>query len=117
MNIRLRSFDLVIRKHVLGYANVEIEDLGMVIHGVCLRTRDGAAYALPPGSLKLDADGQPRRHPDTGAPVYYPTVSFLDKEDFNAFSSAVVEAVMEASPEARKAATWRGGRFSDQEAP
>jgi hypothetical protein len=83
---------------LLGFATVRINELRLVIHDMAVHQKNGIFWAQPPskpwfkdGALITDEDGKPK---------FSPIVEFDGREVHNAFSRAVVNAVLAYAPNA-----------------
>jgi hypothetical protein len=86
------------RNSLLGFARVRVAELRLTIHDVAVHQKGAALWAQPParpwlkdGALVTD---------DSGKAQYSPILEFGSREVREAFSRAVVLAVMEFAPDA-----------------
>ena len=83
---------------LLGFAKVELPS-GMVLIDVTILSGERGAWASPPSKPMIDRDGVAMKDAN-GKVKYSPLVEFASKEVRERFSSAVVEALRAAHPEA-----------------
>ena len=93
----LRDWRPYVRGGLRGYARVEL-DIGLVIPGIKVMVGTNGAFALMPeqpvlndGKLKKDVNGNP---------VYFPTVSWKDRQTADKFGAAVLKLVLAKYPDA-----------------
>jgi hypothetical protein len=81
-----------------GFADVHLPS-GMILHRCSVFSKDAKAWASPPSKQVVGRDGTVQRAAD-GKARYEPTVSFVDRATQERWSSAVIEALRIAHPEA-----------------
>ena len=72
---------------------------GMTLHRCGIFAKDGRAWASPPSKQVIGRDGAVQRDAN-GKTRYEPTVSFADRPTQERWSTAVIEALRLAHPEA-----------------
>ena len=88
----------LVKNTLRGFAQIEIWELRLKIHDVAVHTKDGRRWAQLPAKPQI-RDGTLVTG-DDGRPVYHPTMSFESRAVADAFSAAVVKAVLEHAPRA-----------------
>jgi hypothetical protein len=86
------------RNTLRGFAQIEIKELRLKIHDVAVHEKDGRRWAQLPAKPQI-RDGTLVTG-DDGRVQYYPVMSFDTREVADAFSRAVIAAVLEHSPRA-----------------
>jgi hypothetical protein len=81
------------------FATVAIDDLKLVIRDVAIHQKDGARWASLPARPQV-RDGELVKDPDTGKIAYVAVLEFTDLAVRDAFSMAVIRAVLEREPTA-----------------
>jgi hypothetical protein len=84
----------------VGYGDALLPEVGVRIHGVCIKRNNAGVFALLPHVPKLKGQRVLRRAGGQG--IYEPAVSFISASDLEAFSEAFVAAVLAAHPEVAK---------------
>ncbi len=93
--LRCVSFKPIHRGSLRGFASITLDDLMMTIHGIGIHVHDnGSSWASPPaqplvegGALLKSGDGKLTYSP--------PLIEFRDRGVRNAWSQAVIRAVLE----------------------
>jgi hypothetical protein len=99
MKITCRSFRAFRRNSLLGFAEVTIEELGLVIKDVALHTKNGSRWAQPPAKPQM-RDGAIVKDEATGKIAYTPIVELTSRQARDRFSEAVIAAVLAKDPRA-----------------
>ncbi len=81
-----------------GFCDVTMPS-GMTLHRCGIFAKDGRTCAAPPSKQVIGRDGTVQRDA-SGKTRYEPTVSFADRPTQERWSSAVIEALRMAHPEA-----------------
>jgi hypothetical protein len=81
-----------------GFADVHLPS-GMVLHRCGIFAKNDKAWASPPSKQVVARDGSVQKTAD-GKTRYEATVSFIDRATQERWSSAVIEALRLAHPEA-----------------
>ena len=81
-----------------GFCTVSMPS-GMTVHEVSIMQSHGRAWASPPSKPMLDRDGRAMVD-DAGGRRYAPIFTFASAEIRNKWSSAVIDALLAAFPEA-----------------
>jgi len=93
LTVRVLDFRPLERNTLLGFANVAISEIHLVIRDVAIHHKGERRWAQLPARAQLDRDHQPIRDEATGKIKYVPTLEFANKRIADAFSSRVVEAL------------------------
>jgi hypothetical protein len=82
-------------RHTLqGFCTLELEPSGLALHGCTVhRMPDGREWIGLPAKPQLDRDGQHRKVPATGKPLYVPVVEIEAKEARERFQTAALAAM------------------------
>jgi hypothetical protein len=88
----------LVRNTLRGFAQIEIKELRLKIHDIAIHEKDGRRWAQLPAKPQI-RDGTLVTD-DSGKTQYYPVMSFDSREVANAFSAAVVAAVLKHAPHA-----------------
>jgi hypothetical protein len=96
--ITCRDFRQLRRNTLLGFAEIAIEELGLVIKDVALHSKNGSRWAAPPAKPQIK-DGTVVID-DRGKPAYTPIIDFTSREARDRFSAAVIAAVLARSRDA-----------------
>ena len=98
LTITCSEFRPLHRNTLRGFAEIEIAELQLTIKDVAIHVRDGARWAQLPakpqvrdGALVRDADGKI---------AYAHIMDFASRAVRDAFSAAVIRAVLEHAPDA-----------------
>ena len=98
MTITVEEFKSLSKNRLRGFARVRMPS-GVIFHDVSIHNSNGSWWASPASKPQLNRDGACMRGKD-GKIVYTPIVSFASRELRDKFSSAVIEAMRLAHPEA-----------------
>ena len=98
MTIQIESFSPHCKNTLRGFAAIKIAELHLIINEVGIHTKNGKTWAQPPmrpwvkdGSVVSGDDGKPK---------YFPVLEFDSVPVRDAFSVAVVRALLEFDPHA-----------------
>lgn len=91
------EFKPVVRNSLRGFAKVRIAEMRMTIHDVAIHAKDGGRWAQPPSKPMVGRDGVALKD-DHGKTKYSTVIEFESKAVRDAFSHAVVAAVLERYP-------------------
>jgi len=120
MTIKCTSFRPFKRNTLFGFAEIVISELGLKLKDVALHEKANSRWAALPAKPQIK-DGSLVKNAD-GKLEYFSIADFTSREIRDAFSAAVVRAVLEHSPtafddEQPKQAPASGGRFHDDPIP
>jgi hypothetical protein len=112
-----------VRKNTLqGFATIRIDELHMSVRDVAVHEKDGARWAAPPARPQLSKEGAAIRD-EAGKVQYSPVLEFDGRQVRDAFSEAVIRAVLrhdphafDASPQERRPAA-AAAPLADSEIP
>ena len=96
--ISISNWKSVNRGALRGFVTATLPS-GMVLHEVSIMQSNGRAWASPPSKPMLDRDGRAMVD-DAGGRRYAPIFTFASAEIRNKWSSAVIDALLAAFPEA-----------------
>ena len=96
--IRVLDWRPLAKGALLGFAKVEFPS-GMIISDVCVLSGEKGTWASPPSKPMIDRDGHVLRD-DKQKIRYSPIIEFSSKDIRNKWSSAVIDALRAAHPEA-----------------
>jgi len=99
-SISCLAFRAVRRNTLVGFANIRINELHLEIHDVAIHVKNASRWAQPPAKPMIDKDGVAIRDRETGKIAYFTIFEFSDRATRDAFSRAVIDAVMRAFPNA-----------------
>jgi hypothetical protein len=88
-----------LRQNTLRGSTIKVEPPGLVIHDCPVHRNGESCYALLPGKLQVDKDGQCLVD-DRGKRKYSPVVEIPDRAVRERISAAVVALVRRQDPEA-----------------
>ena len=88
----------LVRNTLRGFAQIEIKELRLRVYDIAIHEKDGRRWAQLPAKPQI-RDGTLVTG-DDGRVQYYPVMSFDTREVADAFSRAVIAAVLEHSPRA-----------------
>jgi hypothetical protein len=98
LTIRCREFKPLVRNTLIGFADVHISEMRLVVRDVAVHTKNGKRWAQLPAKPQI-RDGTLVKNED-GKIQYVPIMHFDTREVADAFSAAVINAVLELVPEA-----------------
>jgi hypothetical protein len=96
--VAIKDFKSIRAGALLGFADVH-HPSGMILHRCSIFAKDDKAWASPPSKQVIGRDGTVQKTAD-GKVRYEPTVSFVDRATQERWSTAVIEALQLAHPEA-----------------
>jgi hypothetical protein len=97
MTITIEDFKPLQKNSLIGFARIRLAS-GIIFHDVSCHCVAGKYWANPPAKPAKTRDGTHLKK--DGKPVWTHIVSFANKELRDKFSSAVIEALRLAHPEA-----------------
>jgi hypothetical protein len=100
LTIVCEGFRPLVRNTLRGFAEITIAELRLTIRDVAVHQKGEARWAAPPARPQLDKNGVAIRDRETGKIAYSNIFEFTDRATRDAFSRAVVHAVLERQPEA-----------------
>lgn len=96
--VKIEEFKPLLRNTLRGFVRVQLAS-GMVLHDVAIHQSNGSAWASPASKPRIGRDGAVIRD-SAGKTQYDAVVTFASRELRDRFSSAVIEALRSAHPEA-----------------
>jgi len=98
--IEVVGFTPFARNTLRGFATIRLPELKLTIHDLTVHQHDsGSRWASMPGKALIDKNGIAKRKPD-GRVEYVPVLELDGREVRDAFSAAVVRALLEFNPHA-----------------
>lgn len=82
-----------------GFADVLLEATHLRIHDVAVHSKNGRRWAQLPGRPMIDRDGVVMRD-EKNKTRYSPILEFTDREASDKFTRGVIDAVLQAHPDA-----------------
>jgi hypothetical protein len=98
LSVSCRAFRPLHRNTLRGFCKIRIDELRLVIRDVALHEKGGARWAQLPAKPQI-RDGE-LVHDERGKIEYFPLMNFDSRTVSDAFSAAVVRAVLEFAPAA-----------------
>jgi hypothetical protein len=98
LTVRCREFKPLVRHTLRGFATVHIAEMCLAVHDVAVHTKNGKRWAQLPAKPQI-RDGTLVKN-DDGKVQYVPVMHFDTREVADAFSAAVINAVLELAPKA-----------------
>src|SRR5262245_22946381 len=96
LTVRCIDFKPYTRNTLRGFCDVHVAEVQLTIKDVAVHTRDGRSWAQLPAKPQV-RDGVLVKD-DSGKLVYFPMMTFDDREVADALSRAVLNAVLELAP-------------------
>jgi hypothetical protein len=84
---------------LICFCTVIVPEMRLRVIDVTVFQSHGKRWCGLPGNPQIDKDGQAPRD-DRGKVVYSPVIQFTDRDVGDAFSDRVIEALLEAYPDA-----------------
>lgn len=89
------------RNTLRGFVKLTLEPSGLVLNDCTLHQKGDRQWIGLPGRPQIDRDGTLRRDPNSGKPLYAPSVEIPDKEARERFQRAALAAVHRLVEDAR----------------
>lgn len=99
LTITVSNYTPLVKRSLVGKCDVHIRELRMTARGVLILSTNGRQWASLPSPAMLDNDGHALRD-GNGEVNYAATFTFDSKEVRDAFSAAVINALLEVCPDA-----------------
>ena len=99
LTVSCHDFRPLVRNTLRSFATVAIADLKLIVRDVALHEKGDARWAALPAKPQIK-DGALIKDPNTGKIAYAPVVEFTDWPTCEAFSNAIVAAVLKRAPAA-----------------
>jgi hypothetical protein len=92
MTIIASNWRPVVKNSLRGFCTLTIDPAGIVLHECSLHEKGDKRWVGLPGKPQIDRDGQQRKDPTTGKPLYTPIVE-IGKATRERFQAAALEAI------------------------
>jgi hypothetical protein len=99
LTITCSEFRALRRNTLCGFAVIEIAEMKLTIRDVAVHEKNESRWAQLPAKPQVK-DGALVKDPATGKVAYTPVMDFTSREVRDAFSAAVVRAVLARAPDA-----------------
>jgi hypothetical protein len=99
LTVTCREFRPLRRGTLVGFATIEIPEMQLVIGDVAIDQKALSRWALLPAKPQIK-DGELVKDPVSGKVQYTHLMDFTSRAVCDAFSAAVVRAVLERAPDA-----------------
>lgn len=93
LDVECLAFKPLLRNTLRGFADIRIPALRLVIHDVAVHQKNASRWAQLPAKAQL-RDGALVKDQTTGKIQYWPVLEFDSRDVSDAFSRAVVVAVL-----------------------
>jgi lipopolysaccharide biosynthesis protein len=100
LTITVRDFKPLHRNTLRGFATIHINEMRLEICDVAIHQKNESNWAQLPAKPMIDRDGVVLRDRETGKIAYATVLEFDNRAVRDAFSHAVVDAVLRALPDA-----------------
>jgi hypothetical protein len=97
LTVRCDDFRALSRNTLFGFADITISELKLRIHDVAIHQKNESRWAQLPAKPQVK-DGALIKDAATGKIAYTPMMEFTNKAVRDAFSQAVITAVLDYSP-------------------
>jgi len=98
LTIECEEFKPLVRNTLRGFATITIKDMRLRIKDVAIHVKNGSQWAALPAKLQIK-DGTIVVNA-SGKAQYTNILEFADRSTSDAFSRAVIDAVLKSSPNA-----------------
>jgi len=99
-SITCHDFKPFHRNTLRGFVSIRIAELRLDVKDIAIHSRNESRWAALPAKLMIDKDGAALRDATTGKIQYSNIFEFTDRATRNAFSNAVIDAVLKTFPNA-----------------
>jgi len=100
LTVTCREFKPLRRNTLVGFAQIRIAELRLDIKDIAVHQKGDSRWAQLPAKPMIDRNGAVIRDSTTGKIQYAPILEFTDRATRDAFSHAVVSALLELVPDA-----------------
>lgn len=100
LSITCDEFKPFNRNSLRGFAIIRIDEIRMTIRDVAIHQKGDARWAQLPSKPMIDKNGAALRDNSTGKIQYVPIMEFDGRDVRDAFSQAVVAAILKREPRA-----------------
>jgi hypothetical protein len=98
LTITCQSFHPLRRNTLYGFAEILIRDMHLSVKDVAVHEKNGKRWAQLPSKPLIGKDGVALKDETSGKTRYASLMQFTNREIADAFSNAVVRAVLEHEP-------------------
>jgi hypothetical protein len=98
--VSLLDWKAVRQNTLYGFASVKVARINLRIDDVAIHQKGGSRWAALPSKPMVDRSGAVLRDQTTGKVKYSPILQWCDRRTSDAFSQAVVTALLAAHPDA-----------------
>jgi hypothetical protein len=98
-SLRLLGFRRFRRNSLFGFLDIEVSS-GLRIFDITLMKSGAAAWVGLPAKARIDENGHQAIDPETGKKAWLPVIQWRDRRTADAFSKAVIAALLRAHPDA-----------------
>jgi hypothetical protein len=102
LTISCHDFKPLYRNTLRGFVAIRIGELRLDVKDIAIHAKGNSRWAALPAKPMIDRDGAALRDSTTGKILYNNIFEFADRATRNAFSDAVVAAVLDRFPNAFK---------------
>ena len=99
LTLECRGFRPVVKNTLRGFCEIHVKDMALTIKDVALHEKNSSRWASLPAKPMIAKDGMVMKD-DTGKPKFVSILEFSSRDVSNAFSAAVIAAVLAHSPNA-----------------
>jgi hypothetical protein len=100
LTVECTAFQPVRRNSLYGFATIRVAEMMMSFRDVAIHQHGDSRWAQLPAKPQMDKAGNPIRDRSTGKVAWSTIVDFDNKPVRDAFSRAVIAAVLEFAPDA-----------------
>jgi hypothetical protein len=98
--ITVAGFKPLIKGTLRGFCTIRISELRLEFHDIAIHAKGEARWAQLPARPQLDHNGTPIRDCASGKIAYSTILEFFDRQTRDAFSRAVIAALLDRCPRA-----------------
>jgi hypothetical protein len=99
-NITVTDFRPLQKNTLRGFATIRISEMRLEIRDIAIHARDDSRWIQLPARPQLDRSGTPIRDALSGKINYATILEFFDRQTRDAFSHAVIAALLDRFPRA-----------------
>jgi hypothetical protein len=100
LSVVCKDFKPLHRNTLRGFATIRINEMRLEVRDIAIHKKNESRWAALPSKPMIDKDGAVIRDRETGKIAYANIFEFTDRATRNAFSDAVVAAVLDVFPHA-----------------
>ena len=100
LSITILDFKPLHRNTLQGFATIRINEMRLTIKDVAIHVKGDSRWAQLPSKPMIDRDGAVIRDRETGKIAYANIFEFTDRATRDAFSHAVIAALIDSFPRA-----------------